>query len=103
MSEKLLSFFNKLRWPMIAVGALIVAAGFGFRTPQSQFTELRAQDAALGRDVAALRDSIRVIRTEAREADEVLRALGALRCLDGTSQRLLQAAGLDCQTLTRSR
>ena len=89
--QRLLETAGRFKWLGYIVAALILAAGFDFRTPQAQFTELRAQDVQLHQRI----DS--VIRADQQDS-EIIRALGIQACLS-SNQRELQLMQLPCSRL----
>jgi len=81
------------------VFAFLIAVGFDFRTPRSQFAELRAQDIALARTLTSVMDSIRAQRASTLQ---LLRALAVRACLD-SSPRDANLMQLPCDSLTGQR
>lgn len=102
MADRILTLLGKWRWPIAVLASFLLAAGFDFRTPSSQFRELRAQDNALAKVDSTLMDSLRVHSQESRRDSDIIRALGIYRCLHSTvaEQQMLR---LPCAELLSGR
>ena len=85
MTDKIITLLGKWRWPLAIVGTFMLAAGFDFRTPSSQFNELRAQDRVLATVDSAMLDSIAAFRADQRSQDIVITGTGLYRCLHSTT------------------
>ena len=102
MTDKIITLLMKWRWPLAIAGAFLLAAGFDFRTPSSQFSELRAQDRVLAHIDSVIADSLGAHLREGRKDSDVIRALGIYRCLHSTraEQQMLR---LPCPDLLGGR
>jgi hypothetical protein len=102
MTDRILTLLGKWRWPLAVAGTFLLAAGFDFRTPSSQFNELRAQDHVLFGADSGLMDSLNAHRRESKRDSDIIRSLGIYRCLHSTAaeQQMLR---LPCPDLLSGR
>ena len=80
------------------VGALLVAAGFGFHTPAWHFQQIAAETQGLHKADSSFDARMKSIENEQTNIEKYLKSLNIAQCLD-RPRRETQLMDLDCKTL----
>ena len=102
LGDWLTKYQGAITFVSTALMALIIAGGWGFRTPQSQLNALEARDRELARRDTAIADTVRAIVHDHEVMMQMLRILTIDVCLRRSTeqQQLMQ---LPCTELLNPR
>lgn len=82
-------FLDKYRPLTWLLGWFLIALGFGFKTPQQNYDELRAE-------IAVVRSQVQRDSAQKAEMTGMLQVLIRFKCLEVASPRDMQLAGVNC-------
>jgi hypothetical protein len=90
-------FIEKYRVLFLVAGAALIAFGFGFKTPKTQFEELNQRQAVMQKQIDDARTEISKSQSERDELQRLLKTVIRLQCMDKSPYEIGLMPDVDCE------
>jgi hypothetical protein len=90
-------FIEKYRILFLLAGAVLIAFGFGFKTPKAQFDDLKSQQALLQQQINGQKEELIKSRQERIELQGLLETIVRLQCMDHSPYEIALMPEVDCK------